>query len=93
MVLGILRQYRIIYLGHMVFRILEENLLHSPTALCLPHIVALLGQFCKEYGGIMTNESINKAVLQNEHEFGLSLNPDPIPDLGFYDQNFKNMCS
>ncbi len=48
MVLGILRQYCIIYLGHMVFRILGENLLHSPTALRLPHIVALLGQLCKE---------------------------------------------
>jgi hypothetical protein len=37
----------------------------------------------------MTNESIYKAVLQTENEIGLSLNPDPIPDLGFYDLNFK----
>jgi hypothetical protein len=39
----------------------------------------------------MTNESIKKAVLQTEHEIGLSLYPDPIPDLD--DQNFENMYS
>jgi hypothetical protein len=41
----------------------------------------------------MTNKSVKKAVLQTEYEIGLSLNPDPIPDLVFYDQNFKNMYS